>query len=200
MNHVLGLGLRCSPPTLSALGFTVSLQPGRAPPSVLLTNIRIVLGVAKAPALFLSSTSPLPDTLAGVPCFALPIPSEEEAAPPHPNGVARCERLTLRTPDWISTSAALEARGWREVVMKQDSWPGLASKQARVEGVRRSTFQVGLPGQELVLELEGPAVPSSSGPATLWGVTLEASRGLHKVAHSLGHDCELSRQGQNSNL
>ena len=138
-SHLLGLGLCSSPATLRGLGFTVSLQPGRAPPSVLLNNIRIVLEVAKAPALFLASTTPFPNSLAGVPCSALPSAwqdTSESAVPPHPNGVARCERLTLRTPDWISTSAALEARGWREVVMKQDSWPGLASKQARLEGVR----------------------------------------------------------------
>ena len=54
---------------------------------------------------------------------------------------------------------------------------------------------MGLPGQDLLLELEGPAVPSSTGPATLWGVTLEAGRGLHNVAAVLGPDCELSRQG-----
>ena len=55
---------------------------------------------------------------------------------------------------------------------------------------------MGLPGQDLMLELEGPAVPSSSGPATLWGVTLEAGRGLHEVAAVLGPDYQLSRQGQ----
>ena len=60
---------------------------------------------------------------------------------------------------------------------------------------RRSTFLVGLPGQDLLLEVEGPAVPSSSGPATLWGVTMEAGRGLHEVAAVLGPDYQLSRQG-----
>ena len=183
MSLVSGMSLRAAPSLLRSLGFLSQANlGGRA--QALLPNLRLLVDQhhGPQPGLLVQTPLALPSSIDGLPCS--PLPLVEGDVPCHPNGVSRCDHIVLRTPDWATTTAALQELGWEEALVREDVYPG----------TRLSFFRVGAPGRGLALEVMAPLVPRPhpAQGARVWGVAWVAGGGLEQVAGALAGGLTLS--------
>ncbi len=86
--------------------------------------------------------------------------SADEPVADHPNGVVAVDHVVVMTDDLDRTSAALTARGFE------------ARRRREIPGSEPPRAQIFWWAGATILELVGPATPTGSAPASIWGLAL----------------------------